>query len=223
MAIDFQRRTNDAAVSHPQHIGHGGMFHPGIGQHRRRGQHLFHRLQIRHRRRLTGDLARHQHRIGDRGKHRRAGTIRQGAAVQAVGKFGADVVEHRQITAAKAGAIAQRSPGVGAPGPHVAGIGTGEDFADKLRPGGGGQCDRALRVPQHIDAERHGDVRAQLPDHKGHGGGRGCIDLEFIGPVVFIAEHHRVEPGRLEGDKIGTGGIDQPLEARRGIMERGAR
>ena len=199
------------------------MLDAGIGHDRRVRQHALHRLQIAERRRLSGDLPRNQNRIGNRGEHRAARPVGQRPAVQTVGKFGRDIVEHGKVGAAKTVAIAHRGPGIGGPGPHVAGIAAGEDFAHKGGPGGGGKGDAAHRVPQHVDAKGQRDFAAQTPDHIAHRGGRGGIDIEFIGAVVLIAEHDGIKPGRLQRLQVGAGGADQPLQARLCIMQRRTR
>ena len=72
----------------------------------------------------------------------------------------------------------------------------------------------AHRVPQHVDAEGHADLGAQAADHIGHGRGRGGVDLELVGPVVLVAEHHRVEAGRLQRVEVLAGALDEAVEPR---------
>ena len=43
----------------------------------------------------------------------------------------------------------------------------------------------------------------------GHRRGRGCVDLELVGPVVLVAEHHGVEAGGLQGIEILAGALER--------------
>ena len=89
----------------------------------------------------------------------------------------------------------------------------------KAGTGGGGEGDGALRVPEHVDAEGHGDLGAQAADHEGHGRGRGGVDGEFVGPVVLVAEHDRVDTGRLQCGEVGSGSFEQAVQARGCIVK----
>ena len=84
VAVDLERRADDDAVGHGQDVGHGVVLDAGVGQHRRVGQHRLHGFEVAHRGGLAGDGARDQHRVGDRGDHRRAGPIGQAAAVERI-------------------------------------------------------------------------------------------------------------------------------------------
>ena len=68
----------------------------------------------------------------------------------------------------------------------------------KRRAGRRRERHRAHRVPEHVDAERHRDLRPEPADDIGHGRGRRRVDLELVGAVVLVAEHDRVEAGRLQ-------------------------
>jgi len=63
----------------------------------------------------------------------------------------------------------------------------------------------------------------ELPDHVGHGGGRGAVDLELVGSVILIAEHHGIESGCLQRGKIAGRRLDQPGETALPIMQRRSR
>ena len=56
----------------------------------------------------------------------------------------------------------------------------------------------------------------------GHRGGRGTINVEFIGTVIFVAKHHRVKACRLKGRKIGPGVSHQPLDPAARVIKRRA-
>ncbi len=131
-----------------QDIGDRGVFDAGIGQDRGGRQHLLDGLQIGHLRCFAGDLARDQHGVGDRGKDRATRPVGQGAPVEAVGKLGGDVIEHREVLPAQPVAVAHRLAGIGGPRPHVRGIGAGEDFAHKGGAGGGGKRDGGYADPR---------------------------------------------------------------------------
>ena len=49
-------------------------------------------------------------------------------------------------------------------------------------------------------------------DHIGHRRGRRGVDLELVGPVVLVAEHHGVEAGRLQRREILGGALDQAFQ-----------
>ena len=55
---------------------------------------------------------------------------------------------------------------------------------------------------------------AQSTDDVGHRGGGGHVHLQLVGPVVLVAEHDRVEAGRLERPKVGARVGDDALHAR---------
>ena len=202
---------------------HGRVLDAGVGEHGRVGQHLLHRLQLRQRGRFAGDDAGDQDGVGDRGEHRAARPVGQAALIERPGELGGDVVEHREVVAAEPVAVAHGGAGIGIPRPHVGGIGAGQDLADEAGAGGGRERHRAHRIPQHVDAERHGDLALHLADGVGHGRSRGGVDLELVGPVVLVAEHDGIDPGGLQRAQVVADAFDQPVQAGVGIMERRAR
>ena len=145
IAAHLQRGPDDTAIGHRQHIGDGGMFYAGIRQNGRIGQHALDRLKVHHPRSLARDRARDQHGIGDRREHRRACPIRQTARVQRPCKFRRDVVKLCHAPCPDALAIAQRSPCIRRPDPHVGRIGAGENLAHKTRAGRGQRRPRQTR------------------------------------------------------------------------------
>ena len=198
------------------------MFHPGVGQYGRIWQGPLDAFKIDHGRRLAGNGTRHQHRIGNRGKHRGAGAIRERTTVKAVGEFSRDVVKPRHAARPQPIGIAHGSTRVRGPDAHVGGIGAGENLAHKPRPRSRGHGKAGLRVPKHIDAKGYGDFIAQAANHIGHSR-RGCgVDLQFIGPVVFVTKHHRIEPGGLQGVQISAGVGQNAFDATVSIIERRA-
>ena len=93
---------------------------------------------------------------------------------------------------------------------------------DEARAGRGGKRHAGHRIPQHVDAERHRDFVANLADDIGHGRGRGRVDLEFVGPVVLVAEHDRIEARFLQRPQVIAHPFDKPRKAGIGIIERRA-
>ncbi len=199
------------------------MLDAGIGQHRRIGQDLLDRFQLGQGGRLAGDDAGNEDGVGDRGKDRAARPVGQAALVERPGEFRGDVIEQREVAAAQPVAVAHRRAGIRIPWPHVGSVGAGQDLAHEAGAGRGGERDGAHRVPQHVDAERHGDLALHLPDGVGHGRGRRGIDLELIGPVILVAEHDGIDAGRLQCPQILTDAFDQPIQAGLGIIERRSR
>ncbi len=116
VAVDLERGADDAAIGDAEDVGDGGVLDAGVGEDRGVGEDLFHRFEVAEVRRLAGDLTRDQHRVGDAGEHSTAGTVGQRAAVEAVGEFGGDVVEHRHV-AVQAVAVAHRRACIGVQGP----------------------------------------------------------------------------------------------------------
>ena len=114
-------------------------------------------------------------------------------------------------------AVAHRLAGIRRPRPHVGGIGAGEYLAHEGRAGRRRERDRRHRIPQHVDAERHGDLLAHPADHIGHRRGRGRVDAEFVGPVVLVAEHDGVEAGLLQRVEVFGHAVDQAVDATLGI------
>ncbi len=59
-----------------------------------------------------------------------------------------------------------------------------------------------------------------LADHIGHRGGRGGVDGELIGSVVFVAEHHGVEARLLQRAQVRAGGFNEAIQTCAGVMQR---
>ena len=57
------------------------------------------------------------------------------------------------------------------------------------------------------------DLVADAADDVGHGRGRGHVDLELVGPVVLVAEHHRVDACRLQRADVRPRVLDEPIDA----------
>ncbi len=75
-------------------------------------------------------------------------------------------------------------------------------------------------IPEHVHPEGQRQPRSQPPDQPGHGRGRGGIDGEFVGPVVLVAEHDRVETRGLERIEIARRVLEKPFEPALCVMER---
>ena len=93
----------------------------------------------------------------------------------------------------------------------------------KRAPVAAANARRRARVPEHVDAERHGDPVTQPPDDVRHRRGRRVVDPQLVRPVVLVAEHHRVEAGGLQGAQVGAGVGEDALDAPRLVVQRGPR
>ncbi len=92
-----------------------------------------------------------------------------------------------------------------------------------MRPCRRGERHRRHRIPQHIHAEWYADLAAQLADDHRHGCGGGGVDLEFIRPVILIAEHHRIDAGLLQRMQILAAAFEQSCDSRLRVIKRRTR
>ena len=98
--------------------------------------------------------------------------------------------------------MADRFTHIGVPETKIAGIDPGNDLADEDRAGGGGKVDRGNGIPQHIDAEGHGDVGHKFTDDPRHGSGGFGLDRRQVGQAVLVRKHDRIDAALLQVEQI---------------------
>jgi len=69
------------------------------------------------------------------------------------------------------------------------------------------------RVPQHVHAERHGDLRAELTDDPGHGDGGDRLGLREVRQAELVREHDAVNPASLQIMQFLAGASDHRVKA----------
>ena len=163
-----------------------------------------------------------EHGVQERRRDRAAGTVRDRSGAKRAREFGRDVPEHEHVVGVDRVPVAQELAGIRRPEPHVALVRARHDLAHEGGSRGARQRHRGERVPEDVDAERP-VPRPQLGDDGRHRGGDLRADAQPIGPVVLVAEHHRVHTPGEEVVEIGPHPCDELVEARARYVARRAR